>query len=88
MSDWSKGGDEGWLWDGCWEVRTKVGVNSFLPSYILAGDEMWQLEYEGSVRRCHKCLADHPFWRCQARDREEEVGRWTSDLGSDVEIFL
>ena len=39
------------------------------------------------MRRCQQCLSDHPFWRCNAGDREGELGRWTPDLGPDVDIF-
>ena len=75
MSGKSKEGDLGWVWDGVWHVALKANDDAIVPSYILADEDHWQLEFPGSKRLCWHCLRDgHPHWRCPARERLPEDG--------------
>ena len=84
----SKGkvGQEGWVWDGRWNVYIKVPEEGHLPSNIIVADDHWQLYFRGCVQACWKCLSpDHLAWRCQAKPRPKSNVNWVPYCGAHVD---
>ena len=87
LSRGKKEGQEGWVWDGRWNIYIKVPEEGHLPSNIIVADDHWQLYFRGSVQACWKCLSpDHLAWRCQAKPRPKSNVNWVPYCGAHVGV--
>ena len=92
LSRGKKEGQEGWVWDGMWNIYLKVPEEGHLLSNTIVAEFRrplvhWQLYFHDIVQTCWKFLSpDHLAWRCQAKPRPKSYINWVPYCGAHVGV--